>query len=69
MSRVHLSVVGQAPVVEGPFGCDYAWATDGASYRVLVHRYAPGSDSSYAAWQAFDACDDDGADEDERGAR
>lgn len=39
---------------EGRFGCDYAWNADFTAYRCAPHRWSPGSDSSYAAYQASD---------------
>ena len=53
-SKLHLNVMGSDPATEGELGCDYAWGHGGAAYRCLPHRWAPGSDSSYAAWQARD---------------
>lgn len=57
---LHLTVLGQEPLTTGRFGCDYAWNDDFTSYRMLPHRWRPGSDSSYAAWQAGDLDDDTG---------
>jgi hypothetical protein len=62
MSRIHLQVVHeseiapgqydlQAPAQDGPHGSDCQWLGDGAAYRTLPHRWVPGSDSSYGAWQ------------------
>lgn len=39
---------------EGRFGCDYSWNRDFSAYCCNPHRWMPGSDSSYAAWQAGD---------------
>lgn len=46
---LHLTVVGQPPVAEGPHGCDYAWNDDFTAYRCLRHRWNPLSDASYVA--------------------
>lgn len=59
MGNLHLSVVGSEPVSEGRFGCDYAWNADYSAYRCLPHRWMPGSDSSYARYQAGPADRDD----------
>lgn len=63
MARVYLSIVGQEPVQTGRFGCDYAWNDDFTAYRQMPHRWMPGSDSSYAAWQASDLNDYEDEDE------
>ena len=58
--RVHLLVVAtdsgehDGLVVEGPFGCDYSWNDDFTAYKCNQHRWIPGSDASYAAYQAGD---------------
>jgi hypothetical protein len=63
--RIHLMMLGQKPVSEGRFGCDYAWNDDFTSYRCMPNRWMPGSDESYAEYQAgyydhdYDACDDE----------
>lgn len=49
--KIHLAVVGQDPVSFGDKGCDYSWNQDFTAYRILPHRWTPGSDSSYAATQ------------------
>ena len=41
-------------VEEGRFGCDYAWNEDFTAYRCMPHRWRPGSDESYLAYQAGD---------------
>jgi hypothetical protein len=58
--RMHLRVAGQDPVSEGPYGCDYRWSSAYLAYTCLPHRWAPGSDSSYA-WHQGDpyACNED----------
>ena len=58
---VHLMMLGQKPVSEGRFGCDYAWNDDFTSYRCMPNRWMPGSDESYAEYQAgyYDMCDDE----------
>ena len=67
--RVHLLIKTDSPaeelrlVVEGRFGCDYAWNDDYTAYRCMPHRWIPGSDSSYAEYQG-DYNDDAGDDED-----
>ena len=49
---------------EGRFGCDYAWNDDFPAYVCMPHRWIPGSDESYALYQAGDyGNDDDGAEE------
>jgi hypothetical protein len=70
--RVHLMIVPPSDatdearmhhmVVEGRFGCDYDWNDDFTAYRCLPHRWMPGSDSSYAAYQAgyYSEGDDEG---------
>jgi len=60
MRTLHLNIFGQEPAaVEGPFGCDYAFYAqyDFAAYRCLPHRWVPGSDASYAEYQARDLVD------------
>ena len=59
--RIHLMMLGQKPVSEGRFGCDYAWNDDFTSYRCMPNRWMPGSDESYAEYQAgyYDMGDDD----------
>lgn len=54
MKRVHLVIVGQDPISEGPFGCDYTWLAAYAAYVTRPHRWLPGSDSAYARWQSAD---------------
>jgi hypothetical protein len=49
---IHLSLLGQDPVSEGRFGCDYAWNADCTSYRCLPNRWMPGSDESWAMNEA-----------------
>jgi hypothetical protein len=58
--RIHLMMLGQKPVSEGRFGCDYAWNDDFTSYRCMPNRWMPGSDESYAEYQAgyYDMGDD-----------
>lgn len=57
---LHLFVIqgdtDREPVLatEGPFGCDYVWNDDFTAYRCAPHRWRPGSNSSYAAYQAGD---------------
>lgn len=34
--RLHLSVIGQDPVVDGGAPCDFQWVSDYAAYRCLV---------------------------------
>lgn len=55
---LHLSIVGQDPVSEGPRGCDYAWSLGFVAYRCLPHRWVPGADWSYGAFQAQDLTED-----------
>lgn len=63
--RIHLMMLGQKPVSEGRFGCDYAWNDDFTSYRCMPNRWMPGSDESYAEYQAgyYDMGDDEDEDE------
>lgn len=51
---LHLTVVGQEPLQAGRFGCDFVWNEDFTAYRQACHRWRPGSDESYLAWQAGD---------------
>lgn len=56
--RIHLTMLGADPISEGPHGCDYRWIAGYAAYQCRPHRWRPGSDSSYARYQA----DNDGED-------
>lgn len=62
--HLHLNIVGQAPVSEGPHGCDYVAYPqyDFAAYRCLPHRWNPLDESGYAQWQAQDIDDREGYD-------
>jgi hypothetical protein len=57
---LHLLIVGQAPVQEGPFGSDCVWVHDAGAYRNARHAWNPyGGDAAYAAYQAADQHDDE----------
>lgn len=64
MNKLHLTIADQPPVVEGVYGCDFAFlAQHGfAAYRCLPHRWDPQSESGYANWQAQDIDDREGYD-------
>jgi hypothetical protein len=62
VTKLHLFIVDQPPVVDGGFGCDYVAYRqyDFVAYRCLPHRWNPYNESGYAEWQARDIDDADG---------
>ena len=56
LHSIHLKVYGQAATkdIGYGYGCDYRWNDDYTAFRFLPNRWMPGSDESYAAYQAGD---------------
>jgi hypothetical protein len=55
---LHLVIAGQAPIPEGPWGCEFVWANDSfTAYRCARNRWSPNDPNGYADWQAGDIDD------------